>query len=298
MQIVASVPARLGLSALAGLFLATTAQAQTFEIMGYFTGAKLATPDQRQAFPKAAAKRGLTPPKVDLSALMPAVGDQGKQGSCVAWSTTYALRGYYVAKNDKLSLAQGQNLPSPAYVYNHANFDKGVITCRAAGMQVYHALDILKAGVVSMAEMPYDQENCSPAPDVRMQTAAKKFRIDAWEYVDPSDIDTIKGNLAAGNPVEFAMNLAPSFPKFKGNGVYSRPATEQQDPNGGHAMVLIGYDDARKAFLLQNSWSTGWGDKGRAWMAYDTFKSDAGEAYVVYPANNNPVNVVRPGTGK
>jgi C1A family cysteine protease len=287
MQTVASVPARLALSTLAGLLLATTAQAQTptFEIMGYFTGAKLATADQRQAFPKAAAKRGLMPTKVDLSALMPPVGDQGKQGSCVAWSSTYALRGYYVAKNDRLQVTNPQNQPSPAYVYNHANFDKGIITCRAAGMQVFHALDILRAGVVSMAEMPYDQENCSPAPDVAMQTRAKKFRIDAWEYIDPTDIETIKGYLSAGNPVEFAMNLAPSFPMFRGGGVYSRPGTEQQDPNGGHAMVLIGYDDSRKAFLLQNSWSTGWGDKGRALISYDTFKSDASEAYVVYPGS-------------
>jgi C1A family cysteine protease len=276
---------RIGLSTLVTLALAAAAQAQTqtFQIMGYYTGAKLATADQRQGFPKAAPRRGLTPPKVDLSALMPPIGDQGKQGSCVAWSVAYALRSYYVAKIDKLPLTQPQNLPSPAYVYNHANFDKGVITCRLAGMQVYHALDIMRAGAVSMADLPYDQENCSPAPNVNMQARAKKFRIDAWEFVDPSDIDSVKSQLAAGNPIAFVMALAPSFPNFRGSGVYARPSGENIDTNGAHAMVLIGYDDARKAFLLQNSWSTGWGDKGRAWLAYDTFKSDAYEAYVMHP---------------
>jgi C1A family cysteine protease len=280
---------KLGLSVLAGLFLVTTASAQSSKIesLGYYTGAKLANPDQLKNFPQAAPRRGLAPAKVDLSGLMPPVGDQAKQSSCVAWSSAYALRSYYLAKNEKLSLASPANIPSPAYVYNHANFEKGVITCRSAGMAVWNGLEILKSGVVSMADMPYAWENCSPAPDSAMQARAKKFRIDAWEFVDPTDIESVKGNLAAGNPVEFAISLAPSFAQFKGNGVYTRPANEKADPNDGHALVLIGYDDARKAFLLQNSWTTAWGDKGRAWIAYDTFKTDVNEAYIIYPGTGN-----------
>jgi C1A family cysteine protease len=55
-------------------------------------------------------------------------------------------------------------------------------------------------------------------------------------------------------------------------------------------MVLVGYDDDRKAFRVQNSWGTGWGDQGRVWLAYDTFYhtgpdgGDANEAYIIYAA--------------
>src|SRR4051794_14355576 len=38
--------------------------------------------------------RAFVPPFRDLSASFPPPGDQGKQGSCVAWSLGYALRGY------------------------------------------------------------------------------------------------------------------------------------------------------------------------------------------------------------
>jgi C1A family cysteine protease len=40
----------------------------------------------------------------------------------------------------------------------------------------------------------------------------------------------------------------------------------------GHVMLIIGYDDTygdnKGAVRLQNSW----GDKGRAWVAYDTLE--------------------------
>ncbi len=40
--------------------------------------------------------------------------------------------------------------------------------------------------------------------------------------------------------------------------------------DGGHAMVIIGYDNYKEggAFLVQNSWGTGWGDNGYFWIRY------------------------------
>jgi len=38
---------------------------------------------------------------------------------------------------------------------------------------------------------------------------------------------------------------------------------------GGHAYKFVGYDDAQGAFLMQNSWGSGWGMLGHAWMPYE-----------------------------
>jgi C1A family cysteine protease len=42
---------------------------------------------------------------------------------------------------------------------------------------------------------------------------------------------------------------------------------------GGHATPIIGYDDTKKAFLVQNSWGTNWGNKGFYYMPYSVFMS-------------------------
>jgi C1A family cysteine protease len=37
---------------------------------------------------------------------------------------------------------------------------------------------------------------------------------------------------------------------------------------GGHAVLCVGYDDARQMFIVRNSWGEGWGDKGYFYMPY------------------------------
>lgn len=37
---------------------------------------------------------------------------------------------------------------------------------------------------------------------------------------------------------------------------------------GGHAYLLLGYDDKRKLALIHNSWGAGWGNEGRAFIPY------------------------------
>jgi C1A family cysteine protease len=256
----------------------------------YGMGLLPASPDQIAHFPKAPELRAEgVPKKMDLSPYLPPVGDQKLQSSCTAWASGYALRSYYVAKMDKLNVSMPQNVPSPAYIYNHATGHYGNNGCVDLGVDVEHALDVLKGGVVSLAEMPYDATKCSPPPDVEMQSKATKFRIRAWQFIHPSRLDQIKAHIADGQPIVFGTKLAKSFEDFRGGGVYSR---KEREPllKKTHAMVLIGYDDDRKAFRLQNSWGPGWGDHGRAWLAYDTFYhagpdgGDAIETYIIYAA--------------
>jgi hypothetical protein len=38
---------------------------------------------------------------------------------------------------------------------------------------------------------------------------------------------------------------------------------------GGHAYLIVGFSEARRAFRVVNSWGRAWGDAGRAWLHFD-----------------------------
>ena len=37
---------------------------------------------------------------------------------------------------------------------------------------------------------------------------------------------------------------------------------------GGHAVLAVGYDDAKQQFIFRNSWSKKWGKAGYGFMQY------------------------------
>ena len=57
---------------------------------------------------------------------------------------------------------------------------------------------------------------------------------------------------------------------------------------GGHCIVIVGYDDAKQAWLVRNSWGTGWGMSGYCWFAYNQCDMDTNVKYGVNGASTNP----------
>jgi C1A family cysteine protease len=52
------------------------------------------------------------------------------------------------------------------------------------------------------------------------------------------------------------------------DGVIPMPGlTEQED--GGHCMLIVGYNNENRTFLVRNSWGTAWGQQGYGAMPYD-----------------------------
>ena len=53
-----------------------------------------------------------------------------------------------------------------------------------------------------------------------------------------------------------------------GSGVYKRSTASWNYERGGHFMLVVGYDDAKGAWLCKNSWSTSFGMNGYVWVGY------------------------------
>ncbi|KAK4141368.1 uncharacterized protein C8A04DRAFT_30997 [Dichotomopilus funicola] len=58
--------------------------------------------------------------------------------------------------------------------------------------------------------------------------------------------------------------------------------------NGNHLALVVGYDDERGAWLMKNSWGTGWGEAGYVWFAYDEANIDSWTKYGLVNVNPDP----------
>jgi fibronectin type 3 domain-containing protein len=218
------------------------------------------------------------PAHVDLSARMPTPGHQGAIGSCGAWAAAYALRSY----QENVERGWGADAPSelfsPSFLYNL--FSDG--EDRGSHFPGLFAL-LQKRGCATLATMPYT-EDVSVRPSDEALREAATYRIVSYSRLDPSKLEAIRAVLAGGQPVVFGAMVYEDFLHYDG-GIYTRGTHEEY---GRHGMILTGYDDRRGAVKLMNSWGTGWGEGGYAWMSYETFRETAFEAFTVEDQVESP----------
>jgi hypothetical protein len=249
-------------------------------------GLKLSTPEQLQGIPLAFTpySGAELPPRVDLSKDMPPPGFQGKQSSCVGWAIAYGLKSYEEKIEQGHSYFAGNQLDtntvfSPSFIYNQCN--RG----RDAGLFYPDAFNLLsQSGAATLADMSYDDRDYTTQPSAEVKERAKRYRIDFWRKVNTQDTKEIKAHLNAGFPVLIGATVDEAFTKL-GAG---RTWNSLGNPLGGHAMVVVGYDDDKNAFRLMNSWGQDWCEGGFCWVDYDFFRQVAKEAFVVKDANNGP----------
>ena len=100
--------------------------------------------------------------------------------------------------------------------------------------------------------------------------AGSRLKIGAYSRL--TTVTEVKQAIAAYGDAWIGSPWANSW--FQPGTDGTLPAADQ--PAGGHAYKFVGFDDARKAFLLQNSWGESWGLLGHAWMPYSYVLIDQG----------------------
>jgi hypothetical protein len=222
---------------------------------------------------------GALPPRVDLSERFPPPGDQANQNSCVGWAVAYALKSYQEAVERDWSLvgpggtANHNRVFSPSFIYNQINRGQD------AGSTFGDAFRIMMLqGAAPLSAMPYTASPFVPVSPAAVASAGE-FRIDTFRTVAFRDRAEMKTQLFNGFPIVFAAHVDQAFQAWQGAGVMNAAGGGYL---GRHAMVVVGYDDARGAYRVMNSWGRGWGDGGYAWIAYSLFERIVTEAYLVF----------------
>jgi len=224
------------------------------------------------------------PEAVSLLRFAPAPGDQGKQGSCVAWSSAYAAQTILFAASTHED--PNRMAFSPSYLYNQIKLDN------CEGSYIQRAMETMQRnGGVPISAYPYNDQDCEREPGTADVSYGRQHAIHGFTRLtnenEEINIRAIKEHLAKDVPVVIGMLVGQSFMQdMMGKELWEPTGGDaSQMGMGGHALCVIGYDDRKfgGAFQIMNSWTADWGIKGIAWIRYGDFHDYVREAYGLDP---------------
>lgn len=216
------------------------------------------------------------PESHDLSKYSPEIYAQGDLGSCVSNSTSMGWRISRLAHNDKSVMNKYVTgykdvHPSRLYIYFNAKIVEGTPSGEDTGCTVHGALLGIERHRVCREEIwEYDLSNFGVQPSLEAYGDAIKHSPMSFTKVLQNE-KSIKLSLVSGFPVMFG---AVVFEDCKSRsamhtGVIPTPNKEKDEALGGHCLLIVGYDDEKRQFKIQNSWGRIWGDRGCGYMSYD-----------------------------
>ena len=208
------------------------------------------------------------PKSVDMRNDFTAIRDQGPIGSCASFATVAVVE--YMLKRGK----KEENL-SEAYVFHNAVMRAG--GDHEQGSSIYdNIISIHDDGVPSEHLWPYTAENCvTDAPQSVHDDAMQRRVITAKNVVlrkgeRKENLKNLKSAIADGFPVIISLRLSEAF--HTTGGFVQTPSREEVESHNGvhsnHAMVICGYSDDQRVFIVRNSWGRSFGDNGYCYIPY------------------------------
>ena len=210
------------------------------------------------------------PAKADLRDKMPPVYDQNTLGSCVANSIGGAHHYNQLKQNDVDPF-----IPSRLFIYFNAREMEGTINEDAGAFIRDGMKAVAVQGVCPEPMWPYVEDQFATKPGKECYVEAEKHQALRYARVR-QDLHDLKQCLVDGYPIAFGFKVYSSMENAEvaRTGMVPMPGHGDEE-QGGHAVLIVGYDDAMQRFIVRNSWGAEWGDKGYFYLPY-AYVTDSG----------------------
>lgn len=200
---------------------------------------------------------------------MTPVKNQGTCGSCWAFTTAAAMEANFMIRRGlSLDLSEQSMLDC-----------SGGGSCNGGWYGTVFSYYMTRSAALETAA-PYRGKDtiCTTA------NARGDYRVSAWGYVRRDmgipTVAQMKEALCTYGPVAATIKATNAFQGYK-SGIFDEHASVFGPRDINHAVLIVGWDDSKKAYLVKNSWGTGWGEKGYVWVEYGCNNIGYGAAWVV-----------------
>jgi len=187
--------------------------------------------------------------------------NQGNIGSCVSNSFSQYI---------SMMTSKNVNISRLMHYYCGRSIE-GSSSTEDTGLDIRQAAKIIsRYGAVAETHWPYLTSNFSILPPLNVFQKSLYFKKYIYTFVN-QDINSIKNVLNVIKlPIIFGIMVYDSFMtnSVANTGIIPMPNVNTETLQGGHCIVMIGYNDTTQMFLCVNSWGISWGQKGLFYIPY------------------------------
>jgi hypothetical protein len=242
----------------------------------------LLTEDQR-------SRRGLPPPGirtdpdgqptvgVDLRSRMPDIRNQGNRPTSAAFAVCALRESLLQAAKQKVVALSSQFLYWQCKNRDGDPLEEG--TRLGVAMEILREVGLPPGRLwrYSPSPDPTGNEGQGPPPkESTLMAKAADFKINRFMRLRSRDVRALRSILDSENVIALGTNTfaAWDYPATVLSGDVPLPLPGE-NTDGGQAVCLVGYEDNPSlpgggAFLMHNSWGTGWGTRNRYGPGYGT----------------------------
>lgn len=206
------------------------------------------------------------PSRVDLRSWCTPIEDQGSLGSCTGQAIAGGIE-YLNKRGGKPTDV------SRLFIYYYERALMGTIGYDSGAYLRDGIKVVAKNGAPLEQLWPYNILRYTVQPSGTAISDGLRRTVTLYERI--TNFTGCINALANGFPINIGFLVYSSFMTnaVATTGMMPYPNVRRERLLGGHAVLLVGYDNTTSRFIARNSWGSTWGDRGYFYMPYQVIQN-------------------------